>query len=328
MGSWYTWCIEKNLRKEGTLARLASILIVTLTLGMIPATANAQWFDDWWFNWFEPIDPIIDPGWDLIGRDLNGDALDGEILDGRRITSVGLTKVWMDGNKLSATSLVHSKFYGVNKSGSAVSGQDFVGAEFDGHLDNNKKVNLRIDSMALHADAHNQDVYLYEVSYETKDGWTPLCGTGKAVPLNGRWANNGSWVNDSNAFTFACEDAAVGKCATHGYAPWRQFQDGTSLRDHHQACTRMMRADYCGDGTPHTVDGVKINFYDDYGVRVDSEAWTFEGEWGPDGATCVSASRLMKLNKLSCKKQIKDNSCGNANNFDDTTLLMSEFKPN
>ncbi len=314
------------------MAKLTRILIATLLLGLLPSTASAQWEYDWWFDWFAPVDPIIDTGWGLIGRDLNGESLDGDVLDGERVRSVGFNKVWIDGKKLTTASLVQSKFYGV-KSGVAVSGQGFVGAEFQGRLDNNKKVYIRVDSMAQHADAHNQDVFMYAVSYETKEGWKPLCGAGvKAVPLNGRWdhgqgtATGGSWINEAGSFTFACESAAVGKCATNGYAPWRQLQDGTSLRGHHQACTRLMRADYCGDGTPHTVDGLEINIYDDEGLRVDSQAWNFEGEWGSDGAVCVSASRLMKLNKLSCKKQLKDKKCGDLNNFDATTLLMSEFK--
>ena len=313
--------------------RLVSAVMLVFVLSFAPATANAQWEFDWWFNWFEPIDPIIETGWDLIGRDLNGEALDGTVLNGERIRSVGFAKVWIDGKQNTATSLVNSKFYGVNK-GVAKQGQDFVGAQFEGHLDDGKKVYLRIDSMTQHADAHNQDVYMYGVSYETKNGWKLLCGAGvKAVPLNGRWdhsqgtATGGSWISGSGSFTFACETAAVGKCATHGYAPWRVLQDGTSLRSLHQTCTRMMRADYCGDGTPHTVDGTEINLYDDEGIRVDSQAWTFEGEWGVDGAVCVSATRISKLNKLSCKKQLKDTTCGNLNNFGNTTLIMSEFKP-
>ena len=315
------------------MKRLVSILTLTLTLGFVPATASAQWEDDWWFDWFTPIDPIIDVGWDLIGRDLNGEDLDGEALDGERVRSVGFKKVYIGGTKLSAASLVHSQFYGV-KSGAAVSGQAFVGAEFEGRLDNNRKVYLRVDSMTQHADAHNQDVYMYAVSYETKQGWKPLCGAGvKAVPLNGRWdhsqgtATGGSWINDSGSFTFACETAAVGKCATHGYAPWRQFQDGTSLRNHHQACTRLMRADYCGDGTSHTVNGKDVNLYDDLGVRHDSETWTFEGEWSANGAVCISATRVTGT-QPSCMAQLQDASCGNPANFDDSTLLFSEFKPN
>jgi len=42
-----------------------------------------------------------------------------------------------------------------------------------------------------------------------------------------------------------------------GYKPWKVV-NGQSLWAYHQACTRMMRADYCGDGRPHTREGTPI----------------------------------------------------------------------
>ena len=30
----------------------------------------------------------------------------------------------------------------------------------------------------------------------------------------------------------------------------------------HEACVRMVRADYCGDGRSHTVDGMAIDVWD------------------------------------------------------------------
>ena len=315
------------------LVGLATATALVLTL--LPGQALAQWDNDWWFDWFDPIPPIIDPGWDLIGRDLNGEALDGELLDGRRINHLTLNDAKLDKKGFKAVSLVQSQFYGITSKSQTVSGQGFVGTEFKAHLDSGKHIYLRIDAMALHSDAHNQDIHVYDVSYETKDGWMPLCGAGvNAVPLKGRWdhsqgtATGGSWINDSGSFTFACENAAVGKCATHGYAPWRLI--GTpqiSMRNHHQACTRMMRADYCGDGTSHTVNGKDVNLYDDLGVRHDSETWTFEGEWSANGAVCISATRVTGT-QPSCMAQLQDASCGNPANFDDSTLLFSEFKPN
>ena len=34
------------------------------------------------------------------------------------------------------------------------------------------------------------------------------------------------------------------------------------LKDHHQACTRMIRADYCGDGKAWTVEGTVPDIFD------------------------------------------------------------------
>ena len=47
---------------------------------------------------------------------------------------------------------------------------------------------------------------------------------------------------------------------------------------------RMIRADYCGDGTSWTVNGRTIDLYDGLGINVDTSAWTFEAEWTPSGA--------------------------------------------
>jgi hypothetical protein len=69
--------------------------------------------------------------------------------------------------------------------------------------------------------------------------------------------------------------------------------DGQSLAPYHEACVRVVRADYCGDGTPHTVPGVAIEMFDRAGVhtRRDPGYGTFEALWGPDGAVCLARAR-------------------------------------
>jgi hypothetical protein len=41
-----------------------------------------------------------------------------------------------------------------------------------------------------------------------------------------------------------CISGAVGKCARFGYKPWKVLSDGQALSMYHQACVRMLRADY------------------------------------------------------------------------------------
>jgi hypothetical protein len=127
----------------------------------------------------------------------------------------------------------------------------------------------------------------------------------------------------------ACRGGAIAKCVEWGYRPWatavecddeRCFE--ISLTDHHQACTRMARADYCGDGTPHTENGTLIDIYDDLSPPIASaeaaghHSWGVEAEWGPAGATCVGKSlRLDILDSStqvpSCLKDLKDlEACG------------------
>jgi hypothetical protein len=75
-----------------------------------------------------------------------------------------------------------------------------------------------------------------------------------------------------------------------GYKPWKS----EAMWDRHQACVRMVRADYCGDGVGHTRNGTPIDVYDDAGIQTEDPraALTFEAAWGKDGAVCVSRTRI------------------------------------
>jgi hypothetical protein len=79
-----------------------------------------------------------------------------------------------------------------------------------------------------------------------------------------------------------------------GYKPWVRAADGTPLWDHHQACVRMFRADYCGDGVPTTRDGTMIDMYGGLGLEVEEggRGLRFEAGWGKDGAVCVARPRI------------------------------------
>jgi hypothetical protein len=95
-------------------------------------------------------------------------------------------------------------------------------------------------------------------------------------------------------FELVCTSGAQGKCLRFGYAPWRATPDGRPMRDWYNACVRMLRADYCGDGRPHTRDGTLVDLYDRIGVqKPDTDALSrFEAAWGPGGAVCVARTRI------------------------------------
>jgi hypothetical protein len=97
-----------------------------------------------------------------------------------------------------------------------------------------------------------------------------------------------------------------------------------SLATRHQACTRLLRADYCGDGTSHTVDSMQVNMYDAMGLRTDSEEWGFEAEWDARGAICADTSRLPNTTP-ACAARLNEKGCGDVSNFDKGTLLFSEI---
>ncbi len=121
----------------------------------------------------------------------------------------------------------------------------------------------------------------------------------RALAVPGVWDSKGARQDTQDHFTFACENGAIAKCVTWGYAPW-ESRGGQSLAGLHQACTRMARADYCGDGRSHTHEDNLIDMYDSLGVqrrtteatpRWHPEQASFEAAWGPEGAACLARSR-------------------------------------
>jgi ADYC domain len=121
----------------------------------------------------------------------------------------------------------------------------------------------------------------------------------RALAVSGVWDASGTHHEVPGKLTFACENGAITKCIRWGYKPWAS-PDGRSLADLHQACTRMARADYCGNGRSHTHEDTAIDMYDRFGVLTrttessadwDTARASFEAAWAPDGATCLARTR-------------------------------------
>jgi hypothetical protein len=222
--------------------------------------------------------------------------------------------------------------------GGRKSGKDLVGLYLPSTLSDGSSFKMRIDSATTDSNGVSQ----YGVSLRTDNGtWIPLCGNDDsgapvtAVPLQGRYDNtNGKYSNDSKMFTFACTNAALGKCVVWGYKPWSSDEEcrgsdctNRSLFDWHLACTHMVRADYCGDGVPHTRNGTLINIWDALSIQTRaSTSWQMEAEWTADGAQCVRHTRWLKADttssitdldyvKQNCPKRLAAN---NGKNCDDS----------
>ncbi|HYV47116.1 MAG TPA: ADYC domain-containing protein [Myxococcaceae bacterium] len=121
----------------------------------------------------------------------------------------------------------------------------------------------------------------------------------RALALGGVWDPSGAHHEVAGKITFACENGDLTKCVGWGYKPWEK-RDGRSMADAHQACTRMARADYCGDGQSHTKERTTIEYYDSLGLNArmtravpgwDPERASFEAAWAPDGASCLARTR-------------------------------------
>ncbi|RKH45525.1 hypothetical protein D7X12_07690 [Corallococcus sicarius] len=135
----------------------------------------------------------------------------------------------------------------------------------------------------------------------------PHAGPGLAVPVRGLYDLLGNRTESTAAFTFGCDYAVIAKCYRWGYKPWLDgAQDGPTTKAH-WSCTRMARADYCGNGTSYTRDGTPIRLWDDLYPTINAPPANpippagveFEAGWKPTGPACLSHWRWKSLD-ASC----------------------------
>ncbi len=213
------------------------------------------------------------------GSSLNGVRLNGVRLNGVRLNGVRLNGVRLNGSELSAV-----------EGGVAVPEGELIGSTWSGELSDGDTLPLRIDAIA-----HDADLAIYTISYQTTDGWIDMCDGAGALAVAGTWnyeegvAQGGRYRANDADFTFACRGFAIAKCVEFGYRPWLDRADLLA------SCTRALRADFCGDGTPYTVDGTVLNIYDRDGIQTDDAAWPLEARWDKHGAACISAPEATRF---------------------------------
>jgi hypothetical protein len=258
------------------------------------------------------------------GMSINGMSINGMSINGMSINGMSINGMSINGSQLS----------GVKSNGQAISGAGFVGARMTGTLTSGASVALRVDSAQALA-APSTDVWAYGVSYQLAGTttWSPMCGssTTLAIPLSGTWnlgsgvVGGGSWTASSTRFTFGCRGAALAKCVELGYRPWKSV-NGVSLRNYHQACTRLIRADYCGNGKSWTANGTAINVYDRLNIQTDAANYPTDAEWTPAGARCINLARsfITQKTKPTCYQTLAGK-CGNFTSA--STLLINEYRP-
>ncbi len=187
----------------------------------------------------------------------------------------------------------------IKPDGSILRGADLVGLIL--HLRNGQgdPIDIRIDSVTLPAGKPDAGVELYGLSHwgAGSTGWIPLCkpgadGRALGFPLPGATPTDEETPVSGGEFSITCTAGARGKCVMLGYRPWAVAEDGQSLRPYFAACIRMMRADYCGDGRPHTRPGVQVDMWDRAGVQTAQTSLPFEAAWGAEGAVCMKRPRV------------------------------------
>jgi ADYC domain len=186
---------------------------------------------------------------------------------------------------------------------------DLIGAIFEVVDEAGRSVTVRLDAVTADPSDHDSDVWLHRFSAKDAERgvWRDLCttpapdGSVAGFPLAGSWTNDGRHLHGSSGFLVTCTAGAIGKCVRLGYKPWRNAEGVDSLWVYHQACVRMMRADYGGDGVSHTRDGTFIDIFDRLGIQhfdpEDPRARALEDEaaWDPDGAVCVRRTRIPEV---------------------------------
>jgi ADYC domain len=242
-----------------------------------------------------------------------------------------------DGAAFRSLTLVKGELRGTLQNGTIVSGTNVAGAVLRARgLTANGAVatglagerTVRVEgAIGVEPGAPLQDGDFYHYAVRVQDPTTGAfvdpCDGGYAVALPGRWDNRqgvtggGKYLVSDNAFTFACQSTAVQKCAEAAhYKPWEKILgplppqcdpvvSGSCTRawtlagaDALQSCVRLVRGDFCGDGTPLTFDGTRIDGndnYADYGIEPDvaeNPDWPIEARWNPQGATCIDQTRV------------------------------------
>jgi hypothetical protein len=146
-------------------------------------------------------------------------------------------------------------------------------------------------------------LYTLTQNVDNSGSYQPACpvdtdGRRVAIPLTATWNEHGDRVESSTLFTFGCTTGVIAKCYRWGYRPW--VTGYGDLVTTHWTCTRLARADYCGDGTSHTRDGTVINVWDNLAPPgpimargATPPGMSYESGWSTNGAVCLSHARWL-----------------------------------
>ena len=107
-------------------------------------------------------------------------------------------------------------------------------------------------------------------------------------------------VDENGWLTLACADNAAFKMKLMGYSRYEKDRYPQPTEAERQATIRMITADYCGDGTSFTVQGMPLDWQNSIGTVLpqhDPEPkWeNVEAIWDVNGAICLSTPRLAML---------------------------------
>lgn len=246
-------------------------------------------------------------GSNMQGSSMQGMSLMGFRVDGAALGGVALTNLRVERGEVVA-----------ERSGVTLRGASLIGASVQAQLANTAVSPAAVTlaayriagvqpELAAYDPTQTGATYLYTIERwdESAAAWQPACapdadGRRVAIPLAGTWDDRGNRIESTELFTFGCTAGVIAKCYRWGYRPWLTGY-GADMKTMHWTCTRLARADYCGDGTPHTVNGTWVNVWDNlpapgpiqrHGLLAPL-GMLFEAGWGPRGAVCLSRARWL-----------------------------------
>lgn len=239
-------------------------------------------------------------GSNLNGSNLNGMTLLGFLVSEATHTGVALTDLRVENGQLAA-----------ERNAITLRGPDLDGAvlqasarDINANPVTSATVTYRITDVVAEDSAYDptgtESTFLYEIEQWNGSTWVPGCpldhnGQRFAIPVAAEWDESGTRSDSSTMFTLACTAGVIAKCYRWGYRPWvTGYGDLAAM---HYACTRLARADWCGDGVSHTTTGTWINVWDilpspgPIQHQETVEGMEFDSGWNGSGATCLSTAR-------------------------------------
>ena len=192
------------------------------------------------------------------------------------LASLDLTRVQLGGTPLKGVELWDGRLVSPS-----LGAQGLAGARIQGTSSNGQPVEVALCATESVAEDPTRLWYHIEVWNAASASWENPCVATHRVPspralaVQGIWDGSGARHDVTGKFTFACENGAIAKCIGWGYKPWA-LKDGRSMRELHQACTRMARADYCGNGRSHTHEDTPIDMYDGFSILARTRSATPE----------------------------------------------------
>jgi len=257
---------------------------------------------------------VEQPGINMQGINMQGINLQGINLQGMNMLGYRFAGATLDGVALDHVRVLRGELV-AGRGGTTLRGSALVGAQLVAEVRNvsaspptTALVTYRISAIAAEDSRYDPTdtghSFLYSLDQQVDGGWQPACpadtdGRSVAIPLAAIWNEHGDRVESDTLFTFGCTTGVIAKCYRWGYRPW--VNGFGNLVPMHQTCTRLARADYCGNGIPHTRNGTQINVWDNlpspgpiqhHGLLT-PVGMLFEAGWNTDGAVCLSHSRWL-----------------------------------